>query len=659
MASDLNLEAVIGFEGSIKNGLRYVNRNGTDYLIYALGSTVVVKNINENTQSFCQGHSNKVSCIAVSNDGSLIASGQTNYTGFKADVIVWSLDAVIANANTPDRSGELVHRLTLHHGKVQDLAFSCDDQYLATVGGQDDNALVIWKTETGAAICGTPAANDSTLAIQWYKNRSDRLVTCGNMNIRVWSFSEENRKVLPTDVVVGQLRRINMCIALAPDDSCCYIGTKTGDLLQVALNEGSAEPNPRFQKVAEPRFSQGILCMTTVPFNNNDHACLLGCGDGKVCLAHIDKKKARSQELMGSVTSLALAGNGFFAGTSQANTYYSDDLSNKAMPELRSTCHYGCINDIVYPKECSELFITCSVNDIRIWNSRSRQELLRIQVPNLECNCIDITPNGGSILSGWNDGKIRAFYPETGSLKFVIQDAHTESCTAIAVTHDDDNLPPWRVVSGGQDGRVRVWKISQSKQIMEANLKEHRAPVNCIRIMKDNTQCVSASSDGSCIVWDLVNFLRLNAMFANTNFAHIMYHPDESQMLTCGSDRKITYWDAFDGNAIRIMDGSDMGAAGGGLNCMDIEPDGQAFATGGEDKTVKLWHYDEGETIGIGNGHSGAITAIRISPDQRSIVSTGSEGAIFVWSMPAEFATDLAADGDVPKAGVEDEVEGQ
>jgi len=282
-----------------------------------------------------------------------------------------------------------------------------------------------------------------------------------------------------------------------------------------------------------------------------------------------------------------------------------------------------------------------------------RQELLRIQVPNLTCNCIDITPNGGSILSGWSDGKIRAFYPESGALKFVIQDAHTWGTTAIAVTHDDDNLPPWRVVSGGEDGRVRVWKINASSQQMESTLKEHRGTVNCIRVMKDNTQCVSASSDGSCIVWDLVNFLRLKAMFANTNFKSILYHPDESQMLTCGSDRKITYWDSYDGAAIRIVDGSDPGNAGGGLNCIDIEPDGQAFASSGDDKAVKLWHYDEGEVVAQGLGHSGAVTALRISPDQKKIVSVGSEGAIFIWTMPEKYATDLAAGGYVPDAGME------
>ena len=68
------------------------------------------------------------------------------------------------------------------------------------------------------------------------------------------------------------------------------------------------------------------------------------------------------------------------------------------------------------------------------------------QVPNPECCCVGITRSGGTIVSGWSDGKIRAFYPESGKLKFVISDAHAEGTTAIALAHDDDNRPPWRLV---------------------------------------------------------------------------------------------------------------------------------------------------------------------------------------------------------------------
>jgi hypothetical protein len=39
----------------------------------------------------------------------------------------------------------------------------------------------------------------------------------------------------------------------------------------------------------------------------------------------------------------------------------------------------------------------------------------------------------------------------------------------------------------------------------------------------------------------------------------VVYHPDESQLLTTGSNKKITYWATFDGQAIRMLDGAEEG----------------------------------------------------------------------------------------------------
>ena len=37
------------------------------------------------------------------------------------------------------------HRLKLHKVLIQSLSFSADEQYLASLGGQDDNQLVVWE----------------------------------------------------------------------------------------------------------------------------------------------------------------------------------------------------------------------------------------------------------------------------------------------------------------------------------------------------------------------------------------------------------------------------------------------------------------------------------------------------------------------------------
>lgn len=76
------------------------------------------------------------------------------------------------------------------------------------------------------------------------------------------------------------------------------------------------------------------------------------------------------------------------------------------------------------------------------------------------------------------------------------------------------------------------------------------------------------------------------------------------------------------------------GSEEGEVNALSITKEGEHFVSGGEDKLVKLWGYDEGINYATGTGHSGAITRLQISPDQRTIVSVGSEGAIFIWSMP-------------------------
>ena len=147
----------------------------------------------------------------------------------------------------------------------------------------------------------------------------------------------------------------------------------------------------------------------------------------------------------------------------------------------------------------SDVFVTSSKNDIRVWNTNTSKELLRITVPNMDCNAVAVTVDGKSIVSGrsklllliiftgplgrkghvvhckcvvnlgWSDNKIRAYSPQTGKLIYTINDAHNKGVTAIATTNDGQHL-----ISGGGEGQVRVWVVSAVKQRMEEAMKEHK-----------------------------------------------------------------------------------------------------------------------------------------------------------------------------------------
>lgn len=91
--------------------------------------------------------------------------------------MVWDLQQTIKNCDegVPSAGGCLIHRLKQHIGKVQAVDFSCDAKYLLTLGGQDDNDLVVWDVEGGYGICGSPAAKDSALCAKVRaERRSDK-----------------------------------------------------------------------------------------------------------------------------------------------------------------------------------------------------------------------------------------------------------------------------------------------------------------------------------------------------------------------------------------------------------------------------------------------------------------------------------------------------
>jgi WD40 repeat protein len=209
----------------------------------------------------------------------------------------------------------------------------------------------------------------------------------------------------------------------------------------------------------------------------------------------------------------------------------------------------------------------------------------------------------------------------------MIPDAHSEGVKSLAIVNrEGDSNKHWHLVSGGKDGRVRLWKVNEKHQIMVHSMKEHRGEVNALVCSKDGSQVASAASDG-CIIWDLLKGVRIHALYEPTVFNAIRYHPDESQYLTGSSNNKIGFWDAYDGTPIRFITGGEAD-----ITCLDVQSNGTYFVSGGCDKKINVWHYDDGRLVCSMKGHSGRISKVAISPDQQRVVSTGSEGGIFIWN---------------------------
>ncbi len=127
----------------------------------------------------------------------------------QAAIVIWDLEKMAP-----------VQRFALHKGKVQALTFSHDEQYLASLGGPDDNKLVVWDLETGDPVCGAQAANDVALTVKFFNNNSLKLVTGGNLNLRQWDVDLANRKVRKSLGCVCRVVVVVCVVACAPIVLC-------------------------------------------------------------------------------------------------------------------------------------------------------------------------------------------------------------------------------------------------------------------------------------------------------------------------------------------------------------------------------------------------------------------------------------------------------
>lgn len=607
--SDLSLESVIGFGGSVPGGLQV--HPDREHLIYPLGSTVVVEKIaGKKSQTFLSGHSDAVTAIAISKTGRYVASGQQGQS--TADIIVWDF-----------AERKMVHKFTLHKKKVQSLAFSANDAYLASLGGQDDGRVALWDLVEGKPLAGAETGNGRAgmaTCVAFASTDDNVFTTAGSNHMRIWDFEPATGKMTGNDCGTRGLKRVVNCVSVSDDDSTLYYGTTTGDIVEINMSSR----NLKSVGPERVKFEQGVQSIAVV--GNGD--IIVGAGDGTTALVKPSTwRVSKSQKLEGGVTSIGVRGVGheFFAGTAAANIYRID-YSDFSFTQ-RFTGHNVGVKDVAFPEGSNELFATCAGNEIRVWHTPSSAMLLRIAVEcGASCNCLAISPLGNLLISGWTDGTVRAFLPQSGRKAWEAPNANGKGVTSIAF-----NADPSKFITGGGDGQVRSWEIASQSAVLLGTLKEHTAVVTSIHISSTDEECVTSSEDGTCIIWNLVAQTRKEIIFSNTLFRQARYSPDEAQVLTVGTDRKVGYWEVYDGSLIREREITTTGQ----INTVDIDVTGQEFVCGGSDQLLQVYSYKNCETIATGVGHAAAITRAKICPAKQYIVSVSADGAIYRWGYPS------------------------
>jgi WD40 repeat protein/serine/threonine protein kinase len=103
------------------------------------------------------------------------------------------------------------------------------------------------------------------------------------------------------------------------------------------------------------------------------------------------------------------------------------------------------------------------------------------------------------------------------------------------------------------------------------------------------------------------------------------WSPDGERFATAGQDGTVKLWTAR-GKILRTLT-----AHTDGVSSVAWSPDGRSVATGSWDSTVRLWDAESGAATQTINAQAGSVSAVAYSPDGKTLASGDADGSVKLW----------------------------
>jgi serine/threonine protein kinase len=202
-----------------------------------------------------------------------------------------------------------------------------------------------------------------------------------------------------------------------------------------------------------------------------------------------------------------------------------------------------------------------------------------------------------------------------------IKGAHKGAVDGVGYTSDGRQF-----VTVGDDGTLKLWESPGRTLVRTFDLGSRDASALAVA----DTRAVIAHRSGRIAVWDLELGNRIAEFKRNDADIHaVAFAGSPDRILAASHDWKLTLFDArtpilpvhvFDGheNAVQAVAFS----AARGL-----------IASGGADRTVRLWKAETFEPAHVYRGHPDFVTALAFTADGRTLASGDLSGTVRVWSM--------------------------
>jgi len=652
-----------------------------DYLSIC-GSSIVLSSFSDaHSQTFLRGHTAAINGCVVSPDKQWIASSQGGPT---PDILVWKNGKIAYKLEEHEKAVQCMafsddSRFLATLGGEGDsklMIWDLQSGYIVTSAVLKSKCLDI-------------AWGGRVKDVKRRQTTDYLLATCGVEEVRLWALTPSTGKLLSEKMSPSnniQRRRTFSCLTFTESGDLLIAGTASGDFFLFSVRRMTALTS------YQPNCVGGISCVRSCKLEGQHihdpldaHyfvKVMVGCGDGSVSIWHYDDDLERfiegrrimiHDDAAIQCFDLSADSDKLLVATSKGNIYeipvHSESNSSSTSHSVSGSgsnrasigghplsvsaggqnqgapapsgggrcrpisCHEtSSIVDVQFPNGVSNAFVTVSEDGtIRKWSIEDYSVLLdhskNGKDGRLKSACFDF--NDEVIISGWNDGTIRAHnaLQSNGGVLWSIKDAHGDGVSSIRLGFNQKYI-----ISGGNDGGLRVWDI-RFKKLM-SHLTEHTASINAIELYSDSRHALSCSKDRSFICWDFQTQKRISChRLGMGTINDLKLTADEATVITVGGDRSIHFWDIRQSKATHSV----KEAHAADICCVELSGGGgtgdAVIATADSQSTIKLWDQKTLRLRAEQKALCGRINGIAFSADGKQIVSAGQDATIMLWNI--------------------------
>jgi WD40 repeat protein len=547
-------------------------------------------------------------------------------------------------------SGEVLNNIYVEEEKFfQEVRFSPDGNTFATVGsGRTPKIWDLAATRehgTSQVIQSFPQLEHFDVTIQFSPDGAHFVATTGDGGAMVW------------DVMTGEEIQY-----LGPDIDQITYNPNGKSLLSVSelglIQVWDAETGERLSttRILDLRFVKAIQ------FSADGARVAMGTENGSVFLLDFFKGTVQvTQTILGHTDQVGAlfftpGGNHLYSASFDGVVHVWDiGPTNRA--EFGALPNSALINDLA-PLKSGEILVTVGKDGfLRVWNSRTWEEVENLQLTEGTLHKMALSPDGELIATGGSEGTVTVLDTSTWQPVFTFL-AHPPQSGGIysglmdvAFSPDGEHL-----ATSSSSGGVSLWNSSNGDRILDLtnvgfDLAFFRDRINRVCFSPDGRYLAASVADRA-ILWDTATGRDLQIFspgdwLVDTNrwYWAVEFSPDSSLLALGRSDGIYEVWElpseawepGEQNTQLRYKGKSQAGF----INSLQFLPSGDQIAIGGFLDTVELRDVENGD-LHLNFHFPGGIYELEISADGKRLYMVGYDGSLQVTAVKIDELINLA-----------------